>query len=281
MLDPSWALTRPLLWLALTALLAVLVLRAIHRDRREYRRFKAFSGTAERQRMLRKWLLESFLQFGGLSAALLLLAGFAVGPLLQQLTGWPGVRELRGLLIHEPELSWSVLFGVIIALVVLTVIGARAARKEQDVPMIGDISAMLPRNRQELVLGALLSVNAGVVEELMFRLALPAVIYGASGSALAAVLGSVLLFGALHVYQGIPGVIGTTIVGAILMLLYAVSGTIVVPIIVHALFDLRSLVLIPVAVYGVHRVLPDPPLSTPPLPDSPVPTPAPLEPPLV
>ena len=164
------------------------------------------------------------------------------------------MRELRGLLIHDPELAWGVLVGVIIALVVLTVIGARAARKDQDVPMIGDISAMLPRNRQELVLGALLSVNAGVVEELMFRLALPAVIYGASGSALAAVLGSVLLFGALHVYQGIPGVIGTTIVGAILMLLYAVSGTIVVPIIVHALFDLRSLVLIPVAVYGVHKV---------------------------
>jgi membrane protease YdiL (CAAX protease family) len=277
MLDPSWALTRPLLWLTLAALLAVLVLRAIHRDRREYRRFKAFRLTAERQRMFRKWLLESFLQFGGLSAALLLLAGFAVGPLLQQLAGWPGVRELRGLLIHEPGVSWSVLFGVIIALVVLTVIGARAARKEQEVPMIGDISAMLPRNRQELVLGALLSANAGVVEELMFRLALPAAIYGASGSALAAVVGSVLLFGALHVYQGIPGVIGTTIVGAILMLLYAVSGTIVVPIIVHALFDLRSLVLIPVAVYGVHKLDGAAVASPVPTPADPVPT----EPPLV
>jgi membrane protease YdiL (CAAX protease family) len=276
MLDPSWALTRPLLWLALAALLAVLVLRAIHRDRREYRRFKAFRGTAERQRMLRKWLLESFLQFGGLSAALLLLAGFAVAPLLQQLTGWPGVRELRGLLIHEPGISWGLLVGVIIGLALLTLIGARSARKEQDVPMIGDISAMLPRNRQELVLGALLSVNAGLVEELMFRLALPAVIYGASGSALAAVLGSVLLFGALHVYQGIPGVVGTTVVGAILMLLYAVSGTIVVPIIVHALFDLRSLVLIPVAVYGVHKVDGAAVPSPVPTPADPVPTEPPL-----
>ncbi|MCU1577968.1 MAG: family intrarane metalloprotease [Rhodoglobus sp.] len=277
MLDPSWALTRPLLWLTLAALLAVLVLRAIHRDRREYRRFKSFRLTAERQRMFRKWLLESFLQFGGLSAALLILAGFAVAPLLQELTGWPGVRELRGLLIHEPEVAWGVLFGVMIALVVLTVIGARSARKEQEVPMIGDISAMLPRNRQELVLGAILSVNAGVVEELMFRLALPAVIYGASGSALAAVLGSVLLFGALHVYQGIPGVVGTTIVGAILMLLYAVSGTIVVPIIVHVLFDLRSLVLIPVAVYGVHKLDGAAVASPLPTPADPVPT----EPPLV
>lgn len=254
MLDPSWALTRPILWLTLVALLAVLVIRSIRKDRREYQRFKRYRTTTRRQGMLRKWLLESFVQFGGLSVALLLLAGFAVAPLLSALAEWPGIRDLRRLLASEPGITAGALVGGILGVLLLTLLGASAARKEKDVPTIGDISAMLPRNRQELGLGALLSVNAGVVEELMFRLALPALIYGASGSAIAAVAFSVLLFGALHVYQGIAGVIGTTIVGAIFMLLYAVSGTIVVPMIVHALFDLRSLVLIPMAVYGVHRV---------------------------
>ena len=119
---------------------------------------------------------------------------------------------------------------------------------------VGDIKSMLPRNRQELRLGALLSINAGIVEELVFRFALPAAIYGASGNAIAAVLASVLLFGALHLYQGIPGVVGTAIVGLVMMAFYVVSGTIIVPIVLHALFDLRSLVLLPMAVYRVHRV---------------------------
>ena len=255
MLDPSWALTRPILWIALAALLAVLVVRAIRKDRREYQRFKRYRTTVKRQAMMRKWLLESFLQFSGLSVILLLLAAGYVLPLLQELTQWPGIRDLRGFVLQDPGVVFGVSFGMLLAIVVLTAVGAIAARKDKEgVATIGDVAAMLPRNRQELVLGGLLSVNAGVVEELMFRLALPALVFGATGSALAAALGSVLLFGALHVYQGVAGVIGSTVIGAIMMLLYAVSGTIAVPIIAHALFDLRSLVVIPVAVYGAHRV---------------------------
>ncbi|CAN5326962.1 hypothetical protein BH11ACT4_BH11ACT4_17950 [soil metagenome] len=263
MLDPSWAWTRPLLWVAVAALLAVLVIRAIRKDRREYQQFKRFTATAARQRMFRKWLLESFLQFGGLSVGALLLAGFAVAPLLSTLADWPGVRDLRRLVHDEPGITLSVVGGALVALVVLTIFAAGAARKEQEVMTVGDISAMLPRNRQELLLGGLLSVNAGIVEELLFRLALPALVFGASGNAIVAVVFTVLLFGALHVYQGVAGVIGTTVIGAIFMLLYAVTGTILVPIIVHALFDLRSLVLIPVAVFRVHRIDGAAPAATP------------------
>jgi len=263
MLDPTWPWTRVILWLALAALLAVLVVRTIRRDRREYQRFKRYRSTVRRQGMFRKWLLESFLQFGGLSVALLLLAGFAVAPLAAQLAEWPGVRDLRSFAVTDPGVLWGAVVGVFVGLGILTLLGARAARKEQDVVTIGDIQAMLPRNRQELRLGALLSINAGLVEELMFRLAVPALIFGASGSAIAAVVFSVLLFGALHAYQGIAGVIGTTVIGAIMMLLYAVSGTIVVPMIVHALFDLRSLVVIPMAVYGVQRIDGSAPVAAP------------------
>jgi len=254
MLDPDWMLTRPLLWLALVALVVFLIVRAIRKDRREYRRFKMYRTTAKRQAMLRKWLWESFATFGGISVVLLLLAGLAVAPLLQELTTWPGVRELRGLVANHFGIVVGAIVGGILGLAFLTLVGVRAARAEQHVPTVGDVGAMLPRNRQELRLGALLSLNAGVVEEVLFRLAIPAAIYGASGSAVTAVVASVLLFGALHAYQGPLGIIASTVVGALMMLLYAVSGSILVPIVIHVLFDLRSLVLIPVAVYRVHRV---------------------------
>jgi len=253
MLDPDWALTRPILWIALAALVALLVFRTVRKDRREYQRFKRYRTTAKRQAMYRRWLLDSFLSFGGLSVVLLLLAGRFVAPLLLDVQAWEPVAWLRSVLTSGVFIVLAI--GVVVGLVVLTVVGIRAAREEGDeVMMVGDISAMLPRNRQELRLGALLSVNAGIVEELVFRLALPAALFGASGSSIVAVVGSLLFFGALHLYQGVAGIVGTTIVGGVMMLFYVVTGSIVVPIVLHALFDLRSFVLLPSAVYRVHRI---------------------------
>lgn len=252
MLDPAWAATRPLLWIALVALIALLVLRTIRKDRREYQRFKRYRTTAKRQAMFRRWLLDSFLSFGGAAVVLLLLAGQFVAPLLRELQRWAPIAWARSHLDNGVVIG--VVVGLVVGLVVLTVVGIRAAREQQDVMMIGDIRSMLPRNRQELRLGALLSINAGIVEELVFRLAVPALVFGASGSAAAAVAFSLLLFGALHLYQGVAGIVGTTVVGALMMGLYLVTGTILVPIVVHALFDLRSLVLIPAAIYRVHRI---------------------------
>lgn len=254
MLDPSWALTRPILWLALAGLVALLVLRSIRKDRREYQRFKRYHTTAKRQAMFKRWLLGSFLSFGGVAAAVLLLAGGFVLPLLRELMGWPVVRDIRGFIAHEPGATAAIVIGLAVGFTVLTVVGVLGARKETELMSIGDIQAMLPRNRQELVLGGAMSINAGIFEELVFRLSLPALVYGATGSAVAAVVGTLLLFGGLHVYQGPAGIIGTAVVGAVLMALYVISGTILVPIVLHALFDLRSLVLLPVAVYEVHRV---------------------------
>jgi len=251
MLDPAWPPGQLVLALAIVATLAALVLRAVRKDRREYQRFKRLRTTRRRQVMFRKWLGESFVTFGGMSVVLILLGGAHITPLLAQLQAWPVLRDIRS----APELTAGLLVGLTVGIVVLTILAVRAARAEgEGVTSIGDIQAMLPRNRQELGLGALLSINAGVVEELLFRLALPAVIFGATGSALAAVVGSVLLFGVLHIYQGIWGIVGTTVVGALMMAAYVISGTIAVPILLHVLFDLRSLVLIPVAVLGVHKV---------------------------
>jgi len=139
---------------------------------------------------------------------------------------------------------------------VLPILVLFLARKQDELTAVGDIQAMIPRTPGEVRLGALLSLNAGLVEELVFRLALPAVIFGAFGNAWLALALSVIVFGALHIYQGAIGVASTMVIGAFLMLLYVATGSILVPIAVHALIDLRSFVLIPVIVLRVGRAQP-------------------------
>src|SRR5690606_19165326 len=96
--------------------------------------------------------------------------------------------------------------------------------------------------------GAGLGLSAGVFEETLFRLALPAVLFGIWPDAPLAFLIATLLFGALHLYQKATGVLFATLLGAVLAYLYLVSGSILLPIIVHAVIDLRSLVLLPLVI---------------------------------
>ena len=117
-----------------------------------------------------------------------------------------------------------------------------------EVPKLGDIGALLPRTRGELRYGAGLAVSAGVFEELMFRLALPALLYGIWPNALLAFAGATVLFGALHLYQKWVGMLTATVFGIILVFLYLVSGSILIPIALHLIFDARSLVLMPIVV---------------------------------
>jgi membrane protease YdiL (CAAX protease family) len=254
MLDPTSPLAQVILWAALVAMVAWLVVRALRRDRREYARFKRYRSTKRRQAMLRKWLRESFLVFGGLALGILVLIGALVPSFMSQLTDAPVIGEVRGWLAENPGFAIGAGVGAVLGIVALTLLGMREARKEEDLIVVGDIQALLPRNRQELRIGALLSLNAGVVEELLFRLALPVLLFALTGSALVAVVVSVLVFGGLHAYQGIAGVLGTTVVGALMMLVLALTGSIVWPIVLHALFNLRSLVLLPVMMHGVHKI---------------------------
>jgi membrane protease YdiL (CAAX protease family) len=240
-----------LLGAVLVALLAVLVWRAVTKDRREYQRFKRYHSTQRRQAMYRKWLGESFSWFGGAALVVLVLVWGFVPRMLAQVETWPPMEWFRSVLAGSGLLSGLVVggaIGLLIGLVGLVFFG----RDATEVPTIGDIHALLPRNRAELKYGWLLSINAGVVEELLFRLALPALIFGVFGDALLAISVSLVVFGVLHAYQGVGGVIGSFLIGVVLMAVFLATGSIVWAILVHAVFNLRSLVLIPVVVYQVH-----------------------------
>lgn len=243
-----------MLVVVLAGLIALLVNRAVRKNRNEFQRFKRFERTHNRQRMMRKWLLDSLMVFGGAAVVILVLAWQYVLLLQREVDRWPTGLWWHSLLAATGGLLPGLATALAVALVGGTIAAVTLARRSESIPTIGDIGALLPRNRPELLLGALLSVNAGVVEELLFRLAVPALIFGATGSAPTAVIGSLLLFGTLHFYQGWAGIVGATVIGALLMVLYLATGSILVAIVAHALIDLRSLVLIPMLVFEVQKV---------------------------
>jgi uncharacterized protein len=227
---------------------AVLVVRARRRSRHQYRQFKLFRSTEPRQRMYRTWLRGSFLTFGAISVTLLALSWQYVPLVLSAARTTPWYADVA----RQVDLP-LIAVGIAAVLVIVPVVLLFFVGRHDDVPAVGDIQALIPRNLAEVRLGALLAINAGVVEELVFRLALPAVLFGAIGNVWVALGLSVLLFGGLHLYQGVAGVAGTALLGLLLLALYVASGSILVPILVHALIDFRSFVLIPLIVLRVHR----------------------------
>lgn len=245
-------LTRVIAAVAAVGLIAAFIVRARQKDRRQFRRFRRYRSTAKRQQMMKRWLIESLVLFGLTGAAILIATRDYVEPLLlatQQLAPIASAREwLSG------GIGIALIAAALVAIAILTVVGVRSARKEGGVIVVGDIAALLPRNRPELGWGAALSLNAGVSEELLFRLALPALLVIVTGEPLSAFGLAALVFGLLHAYQGPVGVAVTTLVGLAFTLVYVLSGSILLVMTLHALFDLRTLVIIPAAVYRVHEV---------------------------
>jgi membrane protease YdiL (CAAX protease family) len=121
----------------------------------------------------------------------------------------------------------------------------RRLRKGKGTPAyLGHVSALLPRDRSEVLLGAAISVAAGIGEELFFRLLLP-ILLAAFVDGVAAVVIAILMFGLAHAYQGWKGVTVTTLVGALFSAMYLMSGSLAAAMLFHVVIDLMSLVVRP------------------------------------
>jgi len=229
----------------LGVVVGVLLWRALMRERRDYARFKRMRSTVARQKVYRRWVVEGMLSLGGLSLAAIVGASASIPRALADAQQWAPIAAVRSFLgePYGPAVAIAVAVVVLVGLV-LPVVVVRESLDEA--PAVGDIRALLPRTRGELRYGAALSVSAGVFEELLFRLGLPALVVAVTGDAIVAFLGATLLFGVLHLYQGPLGILFSTVLGAVFLALYLVTGSILVPIVLHALVDLRSMVLIPV-----------------------------------
>lgn len=238
-------------WVVLAYCLAVVAYDAAT-GKSEFVKFKSLTETADRQRFYLRWFTKS---------ALLFLVGGVVGlALMRRLQGLldfphefaPAHAAITRLFPHS-QISPQFLLGVgggIFLGAASAAIATRLLRRGKKkttakTVVVGDIAALIPRNAAEIRLGALLSVNAGLSEEIFFRLLLPLTLVGLFGHPILCFLVAAALFGMLHVYQGPAGFIAASLLGLVLTAIYVATGSLGTVIFLHTLIDLNGLVLRP------------------------------------
>jgi membrane protease YdiL (CAAX protease family) len=101
------------------------------------------------------------------------------------------------------------------------------------------ISVLIPLTDEEQRLWILVSITAGVCEEVLYRGFLGFYLGRLMPLAAAAVLASVF-FGLAHIYQGWRNALRTLAVGALHWALYLATGSILPGMVLHAALDIRS-----------------------------------------
>jgi membrane protease YdiL (CAAX protease family) len=222
-------------------------------DRAKYPKFKALTDTRDRQRMFRNSLLRSFFFLGAPALLGLFLidrfnALFEMPIIIDQAR--QGMAKTVGLNpATVTTLAFDLAFGLIAIMVFLGLAPVLLKAKIDGAPSrtVGDIDAVMPRNRREIIWGGFLSINAGISEELFFRLVLVFAVFAVTGHLDIACAVSIILFGLVHAYQGVTGVITAMLGGAGLTFLYIATGSFWIVAALHIVMDLRALVLVPIA----------------------------------
>ncbi|MET9064708.1 CPBP family intramembrane glutamic endopeptidase [Streptosporangium sandarakinum] len=146
----------------------------------------------------------------------------------------------------DPETTAGMVVGAAIASVTAVLVAVRMNRTGRPVPGQAAFRAMLPRTPAERRGALVLSVSAGICEEIVFRGLLIALGTRVLGLPLPVAAGLALaVFVAGHLYQGWRGMAVVTLVGFGLTMLYLKTGSLLLPILLHAIADIRSLLLVP------------------------------------
>ncbi len=153
--------------------------------------------------------------------------------------GIPGTRLGLGV----PH-SWWLTAGLGIGMVFLLMRSALRARpKAQQLreKLQESAGAILPETVREQRWFALVSVGAGISEELAFRGFLFYYIgaHVPQVNTLEKVLLTSAVFGLAHFYQGWQGVLKTGMGGLVLAAFYVLTGSVLLPVAVHAMIDLQ------------------------------------------
>ena len=236
----------------LLAATAALVAWFMWTDPAEYAVFKALTRTEDRQRVLKRWTLRSFLFFLGPALATLLVLGRLDSLVHMPAEFMPLSERLAGLIfgLGPNAISSDFLVGLGATLAVGAVAGAVTAallarRKRPQAPARMDIQPLFPRNKAERKWTALFGANAGPGEEIFFRLMLPLLLVAVIGNLILAFALAAVIFGLLHLYQGWFGVLATSLAGLFFTFIYLVTGNIWIAVAIHSLANLNTLWLRP------------------------------------
>lgn len=153
------------------------------------------------------------------------------------------LRQLLGIRRVSPR-EWRtdlVLAAVfwIAASAILAVIGVLLHFARFSVPE-KTLAQLAPQNTLELTLWILLSISAGICEELVFRGYLLQQFASVGNQLWIGVLASSLLFGIAHGYEGVAGIIAITAYGAMFCVLAILRGSLRPGMMAHAWHDIFS-----------------------------------------
>ncbi|MDT9598561.1 CPBP family intramembrane glutamic endopeptidase [Sphingosinicella rhizophila] len=157
-------------------------------------------------------------------------------------------RSLEALFFREPVWgSPGFVTGLLVALVLAIVarpiaVGLSRKMSEAFANALGKFALFLPTTPRALALAILVSLAAGLFEEVAYRgYLLP---YFENFLPLwGAVIASSVLFGLGHIYQGVAGTVSTTFIGLVMALAYLATGSLWVAIGLHALLDISSMLM--------------------------------------
>lgn len=169
-----------------------------------------------------------------------------------------GPRSLWYAQLNPADARWIpgklvVGFLAVIALVVmlapLVVVARKPESKLKLTRALDRLRFVLPGNARERFWWVVLSITAGTCEECLFRSFLLQYLHNSPwrlGLALTLAV-ACLVFGLAHLYQGVAGLVGTSLLGFLFCILFLGSGSLLLPIIMHTIGDLRVLFLLRLA----------------------------------
>lgn len=168
-----------------------------------------------------------------------------------------GSVQLSTIGLRAPD-DWTytlwLLAEILVILPIALIIMVRRIAKTQRpglAALLFEVKELLPHTPYERGLWLLLSISAGLCEEIVFRGFLlwyfPVLgsFLGVPISLTTILILSSILFGFAHFYQGWKGMLGTGLAGALLAYIYLITGSLVLPIILHILIDARIIFIAP------------------------------------
>lgn len=145
-----------------------------------------------------------------------------------------------------PQSMRGLIVGTTAALALAAVLWLMRTRARRDPEALArlvqdarNVERVLPHTRGELRLFYGVSVTAGVCEELLYRGYL-LWYFGHGLPTLAALAVTAVIFGFGHSYQGWRGVVGTSVIGVLLGIIYLLSGSLWPSCLVHAITDMHA-----------------------------------------
>jgi membrane protease YdiL (CAAX protease family) len=155
------------------------------------------------------------------------------------------LRDL-GQTLGNPRLTLAVTALGILGLLGLTGFNTRQIRRATREELFATVQRarkFVPIGSVEIAAFALVSLTAGICEEILYRGWLVSFLGAASGSIWIGMVAAAVLFGFGHAYQGRPGIMGTGILGILFGAMFVLVRSLVPGEAIHAAIDLVNGIL--------------------------------------